>query len=44
MGNSHSVKGPSGGAAMRRAPTQPALHDGLMERVVDRNNLRRAWR
>lgn len=29
---------------MRRAPTQPALHDGLMERVVDRNNLRRAWR
>ena len=29
---------------MRRAPTQPALHDGLLERVMDRNNLRRAWR
>ena len=28
---------------MRRAPTQPALHDGLMGWVVDRNNLRRAW-
>ena len=29
---------------MRRTPTQPALHDGLMERVVERDNLRRAWR
>ena len=29
---------------MRRAPTQPALHESLMRQVVDRNNLRRAWR
>ncbi|MCP4249311.1 MAG: group II intron reverse transcriptase/maturase, partial [bacterium] len=29
---------------MRRAPTQPALHGSLMRQVVDRNNLRRAWR
>ena len=26
-GNSHSAKSPTGGAAMERAPTQPALHD-----------------
>ena len=28
---------------MRRASTQPALHGSLMERVMERNNLRRAW-
>ena len=44
MESSHSTKSPTGGVAMRRAPTQPALHDGLLERVMDRNNLRRAWR
>ncbi len=28
---------------MRRAPTQPALHESLMGQVVERFNMRRAW-
>ncbi len=43
MGYSHSAKSPTGGVAMRRAPTQPALQECLMRRVVDRFNLLRAW-
>lgn len=35
---------PSGGKRERRDATQPALHDDLMERVLERGNLRRAWR
>ncbi|WP_434132516.1 group II intron reverse transcriptase/maturase [Methylocaldum sp. GT1BB] len=35
---------PTGGADVRRGVTQPALHDDLMERVLDRANLRRAWK
>ena len=41
--SSHSTQSPTGGVAMRRASTQPALRGSLMERVMDRNNLRRAW-
>ena len=43
MESSHSTKSPAGRVAMRRAPTQPALQDRLMERALDRFNLRRAW-
>ncbi|MCP3994713.1 MAG: hypothetical protein GY722_06580 [bacterium] len=43
MESSHSVMSPPGGAGMRRASTQPALHESLMERVMDRYNLCRAW-
>ncbi len=43
MESSHSTKSPTGGVAMRRAPTQPALQECLMWRVVDRFNLLRAW-
>jgi RNA-directed DNA polymerase len=35
---------PTGGDALRRGTTQPALHDDLMARVVDRANLQRAWK
>jgi RNA-directed DNA polymerase len=35
---------PTGGDALRRRATQPALHDDLMARVVDRANLQRAWK
>lgn len=35
---------PPGGAVSRRADTQPALDTHLMERVVDPDNLRRAWK
>ena len=43
MESSHSTQSPSGGVAMRRAPTQPVLPECFMWRVVDRFNLRRAW-
>jgi RNA-directed DNA polymerase len=42
--HSPSATSPSGGAEARRVVTQPALHDGLMERIVDRANMRRAWK
>jgi len=35
---------PSGGDVSRRGPTQPALHEEWMERVLDRTNLQRAWK
>lgn len=35
---------PSGGEALRRDATQPALHENLMVRVVDRVNLQWAWK
>ena len=35
---------PTGGDALRRDATQPALHDDLMERVLDSENMRRAWK
>jgi len=35
---------PTGGAEVRRVFTQPALHDDLMERIVDPANMRRAWK
>ncbi len=43
MESSHSAQSPTGGVAMRRTSTQPALHDRLMERVLDRFNMRSAW-
>ncbi|MGX2032444.1 MULTISPECIES: group II intron reverse transcriptase/maturase [Methylocaldum] len=44
MSDSASAVNPTGGADVRRGVTQPALHDDLMERVLDRANLRRAWK
>jgi len=35
---------PTGGDALRRGDEQPALHDDLMERVLARENLQRAWK
>lgn len=35
---------PTGGDAWRRDAMQPALHDDLMERVLDSENVRRAWK
>ncbi|MGH7261710.1 MAG: group II intron reverse transcriptase/maturase [Nitrospiraceae bacterium] len=42
--HSPSALSPTGGAEARRVFTQPALHDDLMERIVDRANMRRAWK
>jgi len=41
---SPSTTNPTGGAEGRRADTQPALDDPLMERVVDPANVQRAWK
>ena len=43
MSRSVETSNPSGGVCCRRGPTQPALHDNLMERVLDRANLQQAW-
>jgi len=34
---------PTGGVGVRRGATKPSLHDDLMARVVERENLRKAW-
>lgn len=44
MTDSTLVTNLTGGAEDRRGDTQPALHDGLMERILAADNLRRAWR
>lgn len=44
MGHSQPSLNPTGGDTLRRGATQPALHDDLMARVVDRANLQRAWK
>jgi len=44
MGHSHPALNPNGGAGVRRASMQPALHDDLMVRVMEPANLRRAWK
>ena len=41
---SHASLNPSGGEASRRDATQPALHDDLMERVLESENMRQAWK
>jgi RNA-directed DNA polymerase len=43
MMDSASTVNPTGGADSRRCVMQPALHDDLMERVLDPENLQRAW-
>ena len=42
--DSQTLKNPSGGDEQRRDATQPALHDDLMERVLESENMRRAWK
>ncbi len=44
MGHSQPSPNPSGGDALRRGATQPALHDDLMERVLARENVWQAWK
>lgn len=41
---SQPLPNPSGGDALGRDATQPALYDDLMERVLDSENVRRAWK
>ena len=44
MDHSQPLLSPTGGDVLRRGATQPALQDDLMERVLDRKNLQRAWK
>ena len=44
MDHLHVSPNPNGGDALRRGAMQPALHDDLMERVLDRANMQRAWK
>jgi len=44
MNNSEQSKRPSGGDHLRRCAMQPALHFRLMERIVERTNVTRAWK
>ena len=44
MGYSHPTLNPTGAVAVRRALTQPALHEVTMEAVVAPGNMKRAWR
>lgn len=44
MSRSVKTSNPPGGVDRRRAPTKPSLHDNLMERILDRANLQRAWK
>jgi len=44
MTNSAASMNPNGGEADWRGPMQPALETNLMERVLDSENLHRAWK
>jgi RNA-directed DNA polymerase len=44
MDSSQPSVNPQGGDALRRGAIQPALHDDLMERVLDPANLQQAWK
>ena len=44
MSHSQPSENPIGGDVLRRGPTQPALHDDVIARVLDPKNLRRAWK
>lgn len=44
MDHSQPLPNPHGGDALRRGAMQPALHDDLMEQVLDSTNLRQAWK
>jgi len=44
MGHLQPSLNPTGEGALRRGAMQPALHDDLMERVLARENVLRAWK
>ncbi len=43
MSNSNATMNPPGGVVDRRVNRRPALHSNLMEQVLDRDNLQKAW-
>jgi len=42
--SSHNIKKPNGGVTMRRVMDQPDPNENLLERVLSRNNVQKAWK
>jgi len=42
--NSHNIKKPNGGVTMRRVMEQPDPNENLLERVLSRDNVQKAWK
>ncbi len=42
--SSHTIKKPNGGVSMRRVMEQPDPHENLLERVLSRDNVQKAWK
>ena len=42
--SSHTIKKPNGGVTMRRVMEQPDPNENLLERMLSRDNVRKAWK
>ena len=42
--SSHDMKNPNGGVNMRHVTEQPDPNDHLLERILSRENMLRAWK
>ena len=42
--NSHNTKKPTGGVRMRLVTKPPDPNDHLLERILSRENMRKAWK
>ena len=42
--NSHNIKKPNGGVTMRRVMEEPNPNENLLERVLSRDNVQKAWK
>jgi len=42
--SSHNTKKPNGGVTMRRVIEQPNPNENLLERMLSRDNVRKAWK
>ena len=42
--SSHNIKKPNGGVTMRRVMEQPDPNENLLERVLSRDNVQKAWK
>ena len=42
--SSHNIKKPNGGVTMRRVMDQPDPNENLLERMLSRDNVQKAWK
>ena len=42
--SSHNIKKPNGGVTMRRVMEQPDPNENLLEQVLSRDNVQKAWK